>query len=113
MQYNHLSKVEIKNKGGRKSAITWDEQKAKSVLLKKCYSYLENNFNRFSETNKLKVALALVQRRIPEELNTTGEVNVTINIVEPDINDSEIWADSSARKLFGVGTQMAEDSSEN
>jgi len=51
----------------------------KMELVKRCYEYLLNNFGRFSQPNKIKVALAIVGKDIVED----GRANIEriVNIV--------------------------------
>jgi hypothetical protein len=48
------------------------EKRAKIELLQKTWNYLNDNFHKFSETNKIKIALALNLRDMPTQLE--GEV---------------------------------------
>ena len=40
-------------------------------VLTKCWNYLNNNFHKFSETNKIKVALILAQKSMPTTIDQT------------------------------------------
>jgi len=54
------------------SSITSTESYIKKEVLSKCWSYLNDNFHKFSDTNKIKIALELSKKDMPTEL--TGEV---------------------------------------
>jgi len=50
---------------------TKEEKKSKGELVGKCWSYLNDNFHKFTETNKIKIALEICKKDMPTEL--TGE----------------------------------------
>ena len=47
----------------------------KQEVLTMCWQYLRENFHKFSDPNKIKVALALSTKTIPTEVQ--GEIKVT------------------------------------
>ena len=47
-------------------------------VLTQSWSYLRDNFHKFSETNKIKVALALTTKNIPIQSTVDGNLNVTM-----------------------------------
>ena len=49
--------------------ITGEEKQYREKLLGKCYEYLYDNFHKFSDTNKIRIALELVKRRLPQDTN--------------------------------------------
>lgn len=49
-------------------------------LYRKCHTYLINNFNKFTETNKIKVALEIVKKGIPDLHEHSGGLKVEGNI---------------------------------
>lgn len=51
---------------------TLEEKQNKKELLDKCWSYLNDNFHKFTITNQIKIALSLVQKDMPTQLS--GEV---------------------------------------
>ncbi len=57
------------------SAITQRERTVKELVLETCWEYLRSNFSKFSDANKIKVALALAQKSLPQE--TIGSLQVT------------------------------------
>lgn len=68
----------MKNKGGRtRIKGTKFELETKHDLLEKCYSYLNNNFSKFSESNKIKVALALTTKDLTQKIEHSGEIQLT------------------------------------
>jgi len=44
------------------------EQTIKELFIGKCWEYLNDNFFKFKETNKIKIALELCKKDIPTEL---------------------------------------------
>ena len=54
-----------------------DNQRARIVLLGKCYDYLKDNFHKLTQNNKVRVALELVKRQIPNEQNVQGNLSIT------------------------------------
>jgi hypothetical protein len=51
---------------------TKDSQRVKKELLPKCYEYLNNNFHKFKQDNKIKVALELVKKDMITKLQGEG-----------------------------------------
>jgi len=51
------------------------EQSIKQLFIGKCWSYLDNNFHKFSEGNKIKIALELCKKDIPQVME--GELKFT------------------------------------
>jgi hypothetical protein len=51
------------------------EKSIKELFVGKCWEYLNDNFHKFSEANKIKIALELSKKDLPTQL--TGEVKVT------------------------------------
>lgn len=57
------------------SAITAQERSVKEIVLGKCWNYLNENFHKFTEQNKIKVAMALACKNLPQEM--TANLTVT------------------------------------
>jgi hypothetical protein len=51
------------------------EKTIKEIFLGTCWEYLRDNFHKFSEANKIKIALTLAQKDVPQEMK--GDWNVT------------------------------------
>lgn len=47
---------------------TTQEKTVKELFLGKCWEYLNDNFHKFTEPNKIKIALALAQKDLPQEV---------------------------------------------
>ena len=54
--------------------ITREEKQARDILIDKSYSYLVDNFHKFTETNKIKVALEIIKKAMPTQLEHSGAV---------------------------------------
>ena len=44
---------------------TLREKTLKELVLGKCWNYINDNFHKFTEPNKIKIALALLQKSMP------------------------------------------------
>ena len=51
------------------------EKSIKSLFIGKCWTYLHDNFHKFSEGNKIKIALELAKKNIPQVIE--GEIKYT------------------------------------
>lgn len=86
------------------------EKTIKELFIGNCWEYLNNNFHKFSEQNKIKIALELCKKDIPQEVKadfqvnsmptiqkkTTGEaqpVSLTFNIGSAPRGDTETTED--------------------
>jgi hypothetical protein len=63
-------------------ALTSTEVYAKIEVLKKCWVYLLDNFHKFNETNKIKIAIALTTKDLPTKVE--GDVGGTKVIIVKD-----------------------------
>lgn len=64
------------------SAITQRERTVKQLVLDTCWEYLQSNFSKFSDANKLKVAMALCQKTIPQEVTGMSQQIVVMNEIK-------------------------------
>lgn len=55
-------------------SVTLEERKATTRLIKKCRIYLDENFHKFSEDNRIKISMALLQKAIPTQLEHSGQI---------------------------------------
>jgi len=62
-------------KPGVATKLAKNEQSIKKLFVGKCWSYLNDNFHKFNERNKIKIALELCKKDIPQVLE--GEVKYT------------------------------------
>ncbi len=62
-----------------------DNSEVKTRVIRKMWSYIDQNFHKFTEQNKVKVALALAQKDMPTQLD--GKVSETIiNVIKASTN---------------------------
>lgn len=54
---------------------TKHDKTVKELVLGKCWDYINENFHKFSQPNKIKVSLALLQKSMPTEIQ--GQFQVT------------------------------------
>jgi len=84
---------------------TNEEKKATQDLYQKCRVYLNDNFHKFSEVNKIKISLNIISKLIPTKLEGDGlALNVTMmptvelddgTKLEPDIGETPGDAEST------------------
>lgn len=78
------------------------EKKTKEIVLGKCWKYLDDNFHKLSQSNKIKIALELCKKDLPQALEHSGEItgNIIINIKSPSkiLSEKELNAASSPSK---------------
>lgn len=55
--------------------ITKREKNIKELFIGKCWTFLHDNFHKFSLPNQIKVALELAKKDIPQEV--TGQITYT------------------------------------
>jgi hypothetical protein len=69
---------------------TTQEKTIKELFIGKCWEYLNDNFYKFTDTNKIKVALELCKKDLPTQLDAKGLediVKVYIQNNAPNIQD--------------------------
>ena len=54
------------------------QKSIKEVFRRKCWSYLNDNFHKFTDDNKIKVALALVCKDLEKDQNNGVETKIII-----------------------------------
>lgn len=68
---------------------TQEEQFAKKDLLRKCYSYLRDNFHKFKQEKQIKIALELVKKDLPNKVEGEGLQTIVKNIVKYDTSSNK------------------------
>ena len=63
------------------------EKSVKELFRKKCWSYLNVNFRKFTTDNKIKIALALVCKDLEKDSNNGIETRIII--VRPDLIEAK------------------------
>jgi len=71
---------------------TLEEKKATNELLEKCAVYLNGNFHKFSQTNKIKISLEIFKRKLPMQVEGGGIGGETRIIIIRDGNKTETLA---------------------
>lgn len=55
------------------------EKTIKQLFVGKCWTYLNDNFHKFTEDNKIKIALTLSSKDIPQEIEGLSQQIVVMN----------------------------------
>jgi len=55
-------------------AYVFGNEKEQKELVNKATAYLNKNFHKFSQTNKIKVALEIFKRTMPAQIDHSGEI---------------------------------------
>lgn len=69
---------------------TRHEKTIKELFIGECWEYLRNNFHKFNETNKIKIALELCKKDVPVQVE--GSQQETRIIIIRDGNKTEAVA---------------------
>lgn len=72
------------------SDISKSEKSIKQLFVGNCWSYLNDNFHKFSETNKIKIALELCKKDIPQEFDGTMKQIVLMENIKKDGTNFDI-----------------------
>lgn len=59
---------------GRKTHV---EEQSQVKLIDKSYEYLLEQFHKFTENNKVKIALEIVKKHLPTKMEHSGSVDLT------------------------------------
>jgi hypothetical protein len=78
--------------------ITGEDKACKVRVIEKCWGYLFENFHKFNDSNKIRVALALCTKDIPQELKGEG-LDKQIIIIRND-NSSKEQLTANTRNLL-------------
>jgi len=70
-----------------------EDKQCKLRVIEKCWGYLYENFHKFNNVNKIRVALALCTKDIPQELKGEG-IDRQIIIIRNDNLTKEQTADT-------------------
>ena len=77
----------------KKEALTFQE------LFRKSYTYLNDNFHKFDQRNKIQVALAVCKMAVPQKLEHSGGVEVTMPTIQKEFGEASL-----ERMEFNIGT---------
>jgi hypothetical protein len=62
--------------------ITRREKTLRELVVETCWEYLRDNFHKFNDTNKLKVALAISAKSLPQEFQGLSQQIVVMNEIK-------------------------------
>lgn len=62
--------------------ITKREKIIRENVINECWQYIQDNFHKFNESNKLKVALAISLKSIPQEVEGISQQIVVMNEIK-------------------------------
>jgi hypothetical protein len=75
------------------STPSFEEKQATKSLVDKCRIYLDENFHKFTEENRIKIALSLISKLIPTqssiEYSGTLNENRIVIVYHPDYKRKE------------------------
>ena len=74
-------------KSGRSGRRTNEEERKLEALLHKSYDYLCRMFTRFDEKTKIHIALTLIAKRVPTEVNMKSEEDVNITVTHESVQE--------------------------
>ena len=80
------------------------EKSVKELLLGKTWQYLNDNFHKFKQAQKIKIALTLCQKDMPQEFTGLSQQIVVMNDI--------IRKDKEARYDIGQRTDIVEPAAE-
>lgn len=78
-----------------------NEKSIKELFIGECWLYLRSNFSKFSEANKIKIALTLAQKDMPQEMSGNFNVNQM-----PAIQKSSGEAQPNVNLEFNIGAPV-------
>jgi len=64
--------------------MTSRDKNVREQVLNMCWEYLRDNFHKFSEANKLKAALSLSSRTIPQEVQGVSQQIIVMNEIKKE-----------------------------
>lgn len=76
----------VKGKSGR---LPGRDTRDFSLLINRCYNYLLHNFSKLEDNKKLHIALELIKKAMPNQVNVDG--NVTHHLADK-VQDGRIRA---------------------
>ena len=76
------------------------EKTIKELFVGKCWEYLNENFHKFTDTNKIKIALELCKKDMPQEVSGMDMKNIVVM--------GEIKKNNEPLR-YDIGTQVANE----
>lgn len=77
------------------------EKSVKELFRGKCWSYLNDNFPKFTTDNKIKIALALVCKDLDKDIGNGLETKIII------VRDGQKVAEHEIKKEENVGREIS------
>lgn len=68
---------------------TFEYERDFGKLIKKGYSYLLDNFHKFSQPAKIHISLEIIKKAMPKEVNLKGEIDTTVKVTTIDIKERQ------------------------
>ncbi len=65
---------------------TKQEKSIKQLFMGKCWAYLSDNFHKFTQDNKIKIALTLAGKDTPQEIQGLNQQIVVMNDLKKEDN---------------------------
>lgn len=77
------------------------DKSIKELFRGKCWSYLHDNFHKFTDDNKIKVALALVCKDLDKDISNGNETKIII------VRDSGKVAEPPKEEANVIGRELS------
>lgn len=71
----------------------------REIVIEKCWSYLNDNFHKLTEANKIKVAIAISTKNIPQKVEGMDQKQIVIM--------GEIKREDGAPKRYNIGSDLS------
>ena len=86
---------------------TKQEKSIKQLFIGKCWSYLDDNFHKFTDDNKIKIALTLVAKDIPQEVSGLSQQIVVMNEIKKEEKSLRYNLESNPSEDTGCSEQTS------
>ena len=63
-------------------ALTKEETRSFHDLYEKSYKYLDTNFNKFNQRNKIQVAIAVCKMSVPQKFEHSGGITIQMPTIQ-------------------------------
>lgn len=84
------------------NGMTKEEKGYKERVVRKCWEYLNDNFHKFSEANKLRVSLELVKKDMPTHVEGLESLQSRLIVVYPSKEEkNESGNENRIKELSG------------
>jgi len=55
--------------------VKQEEQQVREQLVNKCFVYLNDNFHKFKEAKKIRIAIDIIKKSLPQQMEHKGELS--------------------------------------